>query len=86
MKLGSNANYSVSKNKIKILQYSRREFIFCQCAQKSIKRDEVLFNLQRNPNLNHFHTLSCRKAGQNTLFVRLFLNAKTELLNLIFFR
>lgn len=70
MKLGSNANYSVSKNKIKILQYSRREFIFCQCAQKSIKRDEVLFNLQRNPNLNHFHTLSCRKAGAKYTFCK----------------
>lgn len=35
MKLGYNTNYSVSKNKIKILQYSRWEFIFGQCAQKN---------------------------------------------------
>lgn len=56
MKLGSNANYFVTKNKIKILQYSRREFIFCQYAQKCVRKGELLINLQRKPNLNNYYT------------------------------
>lgn len=39
MKLGSNANYSVTKNKIKTRQYSRSEltYFFGQCEQKCSK-------------------------------------------------
>lgn len=39
MKLGSNANYSVTKNKIKTRQYSRSELtnFLGQCEQKCSK-------------------------------------------------
>ena len=71
MKLWFQRQLFCCEKKIKIVQYCPREFIFGQCAQKYMKRDEVLFNLQRNPNLNHFYTLSCLKAGQKTHSVRL---------------
>lgn len=47
MKLGSNANYSVMKNKIKTRQYSRSEltYFFANANRNALKMDEVLLNL-----------------------------------------